>query len=161
MFNAKLQPYTIKSTIMNPRIPQFIEKQRVATFCCVDENQQPYCFSCFYVLDKEQQLLIFKSASSTTHAKLLLENPAVAGTIQPEKLNPLAIKGIQFKGKVVFDSAMQEHSKALYHKKYLFASAVPGEIWCVQLEAIKMTDSTLHFAKKITWEAGFETERHN
>jgi uncharacterized protein len=141
---------------MNPRIEQFMDRQRVATFCCVDEAHQPYCFTCFYVLDKEHHLLIFKSGMATTHAQLLMKNPSIAGTIQPEKLNPLAIKGVQFRGKVIFDDIMRQAAKTLYHKKYLFASTVPGEIWCVQLDSVKMTDNTLHFAKKILWEAGVE-----
>ena len=32
------------------------------------------------------------------------------------------------------------------------ALAVAGEIWTIKMDSIKMTDSTLGFGKKITWE---------
>ena len=78
-----------------------------------------------------------------------MQNPNVAGTIQPDKLNPLAIKGLQFTG-VMTENA--EHASAHYYKKYPFALAMPGVVWAIQLDYTKMTDNTLSFGKKIIWE---------
>ena len=137
---------------MDERIVEFINGQKVATVCGVDAECNPYCFSCFYAFDKERQLLYFKSGSSAHHSEILMKNPVVAGTINPDKLNQLAIKGIQFTGRVL-DTTNERCADAAssYHKRFPFALAMPGEIWTIQVEVIKMTDNTLSFGKKIHW----------
>lgn len=137
---------------MNERIVDFISQQRVATVCCVDEENKPYCFSCFYAFDKERHLFYFKSGSNAHHSQLLLQNAVVAGTVQQDKLNPLAIKGIQFTGKIIDpNNELCSEAESVYHKRYPFAIAMPGEIWVLQPEVIKMTDNTLSFGKKLHW----------
>ena len=137
---------------MNNHIVEFIEKQKSSTLCCVDEAGKPYCFSCFYVFNAEQGLLYFKSSAKSKHCGILLNNPFVAGTILPDKLNVLAIKGIQFEGVVLpSNHFLAEQAASYYHKRNPAALAVPGEIWIVKIDNIKMTDSTFGFAKKITW----------
>lgn len=138
---------------MNECIIAFLKGQTVATVCCVDEENRPYCFSCFFAFDEKKQLLYFKSSAQTQHAQLLLQNGTVAGTILPDKLNPLAIKGLQFSGEIV-ESAnpLTADAGSVYHRKYPFALAMKGDLWTVRLTNIKMTDNTLQFGKKITWE---------
>ena len=138
---------------MNERIDLFLDNQKVATICCTDDDHHPYCFSCFYALDAKNGLLLFKTNADTHHAKLLMNNDQVAGTIQPDKLNPLAIKGVQFTGTVLRPSDDQcKEGSGIYHRTYPFALAMPGDIWAVQLEVVKMTDNTLSFGKKIHWQ---------
>jgi uncharacterized protein len=138
---------------MNTSIIQFIQKQKTATVSCVNEACEPYCFSCFYYFNPEKQLLYFKSSASTYHCKLIQQRRKVAGTILPDKLNVLAIKGIQFSGVVldVFDPLCGDASEQ-YHKKFPYAKAMPGDVWTIQINSIKMTDNTLSFGKKLTWE---------
>jgi uncharacterized protein YhbP (UPF0306 family) len=139
---------------MQKKIIDFIEDHRVVTICCVDEENMPYCFSCFSAFDREKHQLLYKSSTDTRHSRILLENPSVAGTIQPVKLNPLAIMGIQFTGFLLDqDDYLCRDSEAIYHRKYPFASAIDGDVWCIQLQRIKMTDSTLGFGKKLLWES--------
>ena len=138
---------------MNARIGDFIEGQKVATVCCMDEENTPYCFSCFFVFDREKALLYFKSSSKAFHSTVLNKSPKVAGTIQPDKLNPLAIKGIQFTGLMInAHEPMASDANTRYHKKYPFALAMPGEVRTIRLHYIKMTDNTLSFGKKIIWQ---------
>jgi uncharacterized protein YhbP (UPF0306 family) len=143
-----------KYKLMNERIEAFIEGQTVATVCCVDPNDNtPYCFSCFYSYDKEKQLLYFKTSSSSHHAGIIAMNPIVAGAIQPDKLNRLAIKGLQFTGRMVEENdPLASAASSVYHKKYPFALAMPGEVWTIELRTMKMTDNTLAFGKKLIWE---------
>jgi len=143
----------LSSLIMNERIVHFITHQRVATVCCVDEENRAYCFSCFYAFDEEKHLLYFKSGSSAHHSEILLQNPVVAGTIQQDKINTLAIKGIQFTGRILHPkNELCSQAEAVYHKRYPFALAMPGDIWTLQPETIKMTDNTLSFGKKLHWQ---------
>src|ERR1043165_8149712 len=114
---------------MNERIIDFIEGQKVATVCGVDEENKPYCFSCFFAFDKERQLLYFKSSPETHHMKLLKQNAVLAGSILPDKLNPLATKGIQFTGVLLnADDDLCSQAKTIYHRKYSLALAMPGTV---------------------------------
>jgi uncharacterized protein len=147
---------------MNEAIINFIKKQRVATVCCVDEDGNPYCFSCFYVFDKSAYFLYFKTSTSSHHSSLLEKSPAVAGTIQPDKLNPLSIKGIQFQGKIFEpDEVTISTAKAFYNYRFPFAVVMPGEVMIIELREIKMTDNSAGFGKKILWKKEDEVQVEN
>jgi len=67
------------------------------------------------------------------------------------------LKGIQFKGIVLPETdPLIKLATVHYYKKNPDDLAMPGEIWMIQIDSIKMTDSTFGFGKKITWkrEAG-------
>jgi uncharacterized protein len=138
---------------MNESIAKFIEKQTVATICCIDEDHRPYCFSCFYAFNSEKGLLYFKSSSTAHHSFLLNKKAVIAGTILPDRLKPLLVQGIQFQGKVLSskDSLCSGASKT-YLRKFPFALAMPGEVYVLELSHIKMTDSSKGFGKKTLWE---------
>lgn len=137
---------------METNIIQFIKKQTCASICCVDEQGNPYCFSCFYVFNSDDGLLYFKSSSNARHSSIILKKPLVAGTIQPDKLNVVLIKGIQFEGTVLTeDHPFSKNASGFYYKKNPAGLLVPGDIWVIQIFSIKMTDSTFGFGKKITW----------
>jgi uncharacterized protein len=137
---------------MDKRIIQFAEKQKVTTICCIEDGTIPYCFNCFFSFDADRELLYFKSSPQSYHAQLLTVNPNIAGTILPDKLNVMAVKGIQYTGKVLSNSnELATSASKVYHKKYPFAIAIPGNIFIIQLTKIKMTDSSNVFGKKIEW----------
>lgn len=137
---------------MDETIIQFLEQQNCASVCCIDEEGKPYCFSCFYAFNRQEGLIYFKSSANSHHARLMKNNPVVAGTVLPDKLNLLTIKGIQFEA-IVLDTQLPLVKKGVtsYFKKHPAALVMPGEIWALQIEHIKMTDSTLGFGKKIIW----------
>ncbi len=137
---------------MNENIIQFLKEQTCSTICCIDEQQQPWCFSCFYAFNEDEGLLYYKSAADSQHSLLLKKNPIIAGTVLPDKLNKLVVKGIQFQG-VLLDVLHPKAARAsfFYHKKHPMALAIPGDMWTVKIEYIKMTDSTMGFGKKIIW----------
>lgn len=137
---------------MNDQICKFIAKQQCASICCRDKEGNPYCFNCFYAFDPSGMFLCFKSSMDTRHAKLLIGFNQVAGTILPDKLSALKVQGIQFTGKVLHVTQQDDHKfSSLYHKRYPFALAMPGEIWTIRIDEVKLTDSTLGFGKKISW----------
>ena len=138
---------------MDKRIMEFAQNQKVASICCLDERGRPYCFSCFFSLDGEDELLYFKSSSDSYHANLMCIKPEIAGAILPDKLNMLAIKGIQFSGSVLpVNHVLTKNASKHYHSKYPFALAISGNVYTVQLTKIKMTDNSNVFGKKIAWE---------
>ena len=137
---------------MEEKIIQFIKKQTCASICCVDEQINPYCFSCYYVFNSEDGLLYFKSSPAAHHSRILNNHPIIAGTILPDKLNLLVVKGIQFEGMVLReDHELTQNAATYYYKKHPAAFAIAGDIRVVKIDNIKMTDSAMGFGKKITW----------
>ncbi len=137
---------------MNETILKFLQQQSTATICCVDEQCKPYCFSCFYAFNSDGVLLSFKSSAASHHAGLMKKNPFVAGTILPDKLNTLMVKGMQFEAIVLNgQDPLAKTAAGYYYKKNPLAVAVAGDIWTIQISQIKMTDSTFEFGKKIIW----------
>ena len=130
-------------------ISDFIKKQKLATLCCLDDRGNPYCFSCFFAFNSDDGLLYFKSSASSSHGQYLQQNRILAGTIHPDKLNLLAIQGIQFTGELVDNC---KHASLHYHKRFPFALAMSGELYTVRINTIKMTDNTKGFGKKFTWQ---------
>lgn len=137
---------------MDSEIIDFIKENKIAAFCCSDANNKPYCFHCFYAFDEKNYLLFFKSSSHTFHSKMLSENPYIAGSILPGKIELLALKGIQLRGTILYNE-IPDHIEpaAYYHKRFPLALAKRGEVWCIQLEMVKMTDNTNVFGRKSTW----------
>lgn len=137
---------------MNNDIAIFIEKQKCANIACIDSEGMPYAFSCFYAFNQEDVFLYFKSSADTSHMKMISQNPAVAGTILPDKLPLLVTKGIQFQGVVLAaDHPLARTAAKKYYTVHPLAMAIPGEIWTVKIDQIKMTDSSKGFGKKIGW----------
>lgn len=139
---------------MNDIIIQFINGQKIATVCGADEQGNPYCFHCFYAFNAQAGLLYYKSSPEVYHTKLLLERPLVAGTIQPDKLNPLAVQGVQFEGELLPQGhGLTKGASAAYYQRLPFALVMPGDVYTIRLKRIKMTDNRQGFGKKIIWEA--------
>jgi hypothetical protein len=137
---------------MNENIIRFIQKQTCTTLCCVDDQGNSWCFSCFYAFNSREVLLYFKSPDDTYHSTLIKKNPGVAGTILPDKLNKLSTKGIQLVGEIL----QQQHLLAKnaymnYHKKYPMALALPGDMFTVRINYIKMSETLLGVIKKSLW----------
>jgi hypothetical protein len=137
---------------MNESIIHFLQKQSCASICCVNATGAPFCFSCFYAFDNAEALLCFKSSPATHHAQLMKVNPQVAGTVLPDKLNKLLIKGIQFEGVIVpaYDP-LAEKGNRCYLQSHPLSIAIPGEIWTIQINAIKLTDSSKVLGRKTRW----------
>jgi len=137
---------------INKTITLYLQRQTCATICCTDKYGIPYCFSCYYVFNADNGLLYFKSSGDAHHAALLVNNAAVAGTILPDKLNKLIVRGVQLQGEVLDQfHPMAKDAFALYHKENAMALAIKGKVFTIRLDFLKMTDSRLGFGKKITW----------
>lgn len=141
---------------MNPiidSIKEFLEECQIASLCFVDETGQPYCINCFYAIDVDNGALVFKSSLGTNHHAMIKEKGKIAGTVLPNEVNTLKIKGLQFQGEILGQDLITDYqSSAKYYKKYPFALAMPGYIWAIKLNTMKLTDNTLVFGKKEKWE---------
>ncbi|MBK7816170.1 MAG: hypothetical protein IPJ60_00640 [Sphingobacteriaceae bacterium] len=137
---------------MEPAITDFINDNKIATVCFITKEGKPYCINCFYLLDEENHVLMFKSSSGASHDEMVLPNANIAGTILPDSIDILKIKGIQFSGKILSKEDVDKFKlSSQYTKKYPFSLAMPGYIWGVLLERIKYTNNTLGFGNKTIW----------
>ncbi len=142
----------MNQTEVTKNIIEFIDSQKCLSLCCLKPNNLPYCFSCFFAFNSNEMMLYFKSSSNTNHIEYLKLNQLLAGTILPDKLRNLVVQGIQFEGKLILEDEIKlNKASKFYHKKYPFALVIPGEVWTIQIESIKMTDSTKGFGTKLYW----------
>ncbi len=147
---------------MNERIIEFISKQTCGTLSCVEGSGASWCFSFFYSFDEENKLLFYKSSNDTRHSIIIQTNPRVTGTILPDKLNFMAIKGIQFEGMILqATDPLTAQASAHYHIKHPVALAMAGEVWTIRLDYIKFTDNTLGIGRKLCWDREVDpVDRH-
>jgi len=138
---------------MKIKIVDFLKKQTAASISCVNEIYEPYSFSCFFAFNSTEKLLYFKSSESASHSRMILKNPNVSGTIMPDKLNKLAIKGIQFTGFVLDrNEPVCADASGNYYFKFPLAVAIPGVVWTIQLNQLKMTNNVLGIFEKLSWQ---------
>lgn len=137
---------------MDEHISSFLQEQTNLTFATA-ANNIPYCSNCFYAFLSEFNAVTFKSNAETRHIQEALANENVSGTITPDKLDKLKIKGIQLTGKFIQPKeALLSAAKKKYYLKYPMALAMKGDLWVIEIRKIKMTDNTLGFGKKLIWE---------
>jgi uncharacterized protein YhbP (UPF0306 family) len=113
----------------------------------------PWCASCFYAWDEDNNTLVITTDLDTRHGKEFLENPNVAGTIALETKRIGRIRGIQFTGMVSELSGDDLRSaRRVYLKRFPYAAFTELHLWTITLNHIKLTDNRLGFGKKIIWE---------
>lgn len=140
--------------IIPKKMVDFLQENKISTVCFIDLEKNPYCINCFYTFDEEHHILSFKSSIGTTHQKLTKPTASISGTILPNVIDTLKLKGMQFTGEIIEDKEIDKLKlNSKYLKKYPMSIAVMGYIWAVRLEYLKFTDNTLGFGNKTTWTA--------
>lgn len=137
--------------MIEPTITDFITEQKVASLACA-EGGKPYCFNCYYSFLEKEGLLIYKSSFNTRHEQILKENKNLAGTIIPEQIELSTLRGVQFTGVLLEDDFERTiRASSSYYLRFPFAFAVPGKIYCVEMQEIKFTDNGRGFGFKQHW----------
>lgn len=132
------------------KISEFILDNKCLSLC-TSSREGLWCASCYYAYDEKNVALIFKSSDDTRHVQEGLMNPMIAGTILPDKLETVSIKGVQFTG--AFTSAEDDEASSIYYSRFPFARAIGGKFWVIKLKTMKFTDNTLGFGTKMHWKA--------
>jgi uncharacterized protein YhbP (UPF0306 family) len=114
----------------------------------------PWCASCFFAWDEENNSLVITTDPDTRHGAEFRNNPSVAGTIALETRRVGRIRGAQFTGTVT-EPAGEELSRArkIYLRRFPYAALVDLHLWTITLNQIKLTDNRLGFGKKIIWDS--------
>ncbi len=132
-------------------IKEFLKNNTVASICVVDDKQEPHCFSCFYEYLEDEGLLVFKSSYVTKHEEAVQKASRVSGTVLPDQLDALKIRGIQFNGTTLNKNEIAASATTSYYKKYPLGLVMVGYIWAIKLDYIKFTDNALVFGHKTIW----------
>ncbi|WP_294964782.1 hypothetical protein [uncultured Gilliamella sp.] len=137
---------------LNPKIIKFIKQQHVLSLSVLLPNNLPWACNAFYVFDQDLLCLYILSELKTTHAKAMLKNPMIAGTISFTPKTVAQIQGIQFQA-VASHLTDQPAQLAyqLYYQAFPFARIIKAPIWSLQLQQIKMTNNVIGFAHKTHW----------
>ena len=135
--------------MVDKRIADFIGRHHILTLATSVEGE-PYCAACFYAYDKERNLFIFTSDTTTRHGKEMEENANVALSIALETRVVGRIQGLQIVGKA---QRGDSKAQATYIKRFPYTAVVPLSLWMVAPTMMKLTDNTLGFGKKLIWES--------
>ena len=134
------------------KITTFLKEHHVITIATCKDSQ-PWCFNAFYVFDEETQSFIFTSHDDTRHVQEALKNTTVGGSVVLETSNVAKIQGLQFTGNMLLcEGEMEKKVNRLYIKRFPFATLTPKTLWRIEISSAKMTDNTLGFGKKLTWD---------
>lgn len=137
---------------IDKKITNYLKANTIFSLATSVDNK-PYCAICFYAYEEEMNALIFSSDEKTRHIREGIHNSQVSGTIVNSKNEITRLQGIQFTG--LFsepEETMKEIAKKSYCEVFPFARLMQSPLWLINLEYIKMTDNTLVFGKKYTWE---------
>jgi len=137
---------------LDKNIEHFIKKHHVLNLAVVSNNNL-WTAACFYAYWKEKNAFVFLSDEETLHAKMMMENKSIAGTITLETRIIGKIQGLQFKGMVekVSDGTLAMANK-IYYKRFPYAIGTQSTFWLLTLQYAKLTDNRLGFGKKIIWQ---------
>ncbi len=136
---------------MHKRIKSLLRRHHLLSIATVSDNV-PYCASCFYAWDEENNTLVITTDPGTRHGSQFRTNNNVAGTIALETKRIGRIRGIQFTGTIAEPlGADLDRARSRYLRRFPFAALAEIHLWTVTLSYIKLTDNRLGFGTKIIW----------
>jgi uncharacterized protein YhbP (UPF0306 family) len=135
----------------------FIGEHHILTMA-VSRDNQPWCATCYYAYEPEQNLFILTSDPETRHIRDLAEtnNFRIAGAIALETRIVGKIRGLQFTGSIWQPTGPDlKKAKSRYLRRFPVARLMPVlHLWYLSPDMLKLTDNRLGFGKKHYWYAG-------
>lgn len=136
---------------LHKRIRSLFRHHHVLSIATVSEKG-PWCASCFYAWDEENNTLVITTDTTTRHGSEFLANPSVAGTISLETWRVGRIRGLQFTGLIREPSGEElSRAKKIYLRRFPYAALTDLHLWIIQPDYIKLTDNRLGFGHKEVW----------
>jgi uncharacterized protein YhbP (UPF0306 family) len=118
-------------------------------------DQGPWCASCFYAWDEENNTLVITTDPDTRHGAEFRASPVVAGTIALETKRVGRIRGVQFTGTVSEpEGEYLKRARRIYLRRFPFAVVADLHMWIIAPDHIKLTDNRLGFGHKEVWDRG-------
>lgn len=134
-------------------ITDFLHAHHVLSLAVCSQDV-PWAANAFFAFDKATASLAILGHLETQHARMLLANCHVAGTIAGQPASLSEITGMQFYGlaRVVEDEAERRAGLKLYHARFPFAAGMAAPLWRIHLLRLKLTDNRTTFGSKTIWE---------
>ena len=142
-----------EANTMDPRIPKMIQRHHIFTLATSADNI-PYCSTCFYAYDTENNVFIVTSEKNTRHIAEAAKQYKVAGAIALETKIVGKIRGVQFTGEIkeITGEELKKYKKTYLNKfPYVAPFIKDTPFWIIQPDFFKLTDNNLGFGKKIIW----------
>lgn len=136
--------------MLNERIVKFIKRHHVLTLATTDEQGMPYVANCFYAYDKERNLFVVTSDTTTRHGGHMEQRADVALSIVLETRIVGRIEGLQVCAKA---ERGDDKARSCYIKRFPYAAVAPLSLWMLRPTMMKLTDNTLGFGKKLIWQS--------
>jgi uncharacterized protein YhbP (UPF0306 family) len=144
----------VEQEVLHKRIKSLLRRHHLLSIATVSDGK-PWCASCFYAWDEENNTLVITTDPVTRHGSQFRTNNNVAGTIALETKRIGRIRGIQFAGIISEpEGADLEKARSRYLRRFPYAALIEIHLWTIALNHIKLTDNRLGFGKKIIWEVG-------
>lgn len=156
---------------LNP-IPEktvnFLEQQHLLSLTTYSpDTPKLWAANCFYVIlpdfSAHNPALYFMSEMHTEHAKRMIREPEVAGTISVNTMDVKQIEGIQFLGECRLLTSDENYQAVLdksvletavldkYCERFPIARVHQAPLWELQLSFIKFTSNREKFGEKLYW----------
>ncbi len=143
---------------MNPipsAIVKYIRQHHVVSLCASAPDGAPWACNVFYVFEEQEARLFILSELKTTHARFMLDDPRVSGTVTAHPRFIASIQGVQFLGASrMLGGDEDDFARKMYYKKFPIARLIKAPVWDIQLNYLKMTNNKLGFAHKEEWRRG-------
>lgn len=138
------------SNDIDKRLVRFITKHHVLTLATVNSHGEPYVANCFYAYDKERNIFVFTSDTTTRHGAEMEACSSVALSIVLETRVVGRVQGLQVVGNA---ARGDDKAKSVYLKRFPYAAVAPLTLWVVEPTMMKLTDNTLGFGTKLIWQS--------
>jgi len=138
---------------IDQRIVKMIQRHHIFTLATSADNM-PYCSTCFYAYEKEDNVFIFTSEKDTRHIAEAMQQSKVAGAIALETKIIGKIRGIQFTGEIkeIAGDELKKYLKIYLNRfPYVAPFIKDTSFWIIVPELLKLTDNNLGFGKKLIW----------
>ena len=136
--------------MLDERIVKFIKRHHVLTLATTDEQGMPYVANCFYAYDKERNLFVVTSDTTTRHGGHMEHRADVALSIVLETRIVGRIEGLQV---CATAERGDDRARSCYIKRFPYAAVAPLSLWMLRPTMMKLTDNTLGFGKKLIWQS--------
>lgn len=137
---------------MHSRMEKLLRRHHLLSIATT-VNDKPWCASCFYAWNNEEQWFVITTDNKTRHGKEFALNDRIAGTIALETHRVGRIRGAQFTGKIsLAEGDRLKKARKSYLLRFPYAIAADLNLWIIEPDYIKLTDNRLGFGTKIVWE---------
>jgi uncharacterized protein YhbP (UPF0306 family) len=123
------------------------------TVATVGADGRPWTAHVFYAWSGGQNLFVFTTDTITRHGSEMEANACVAAGVALETRTVGRVQGLQIEGRVRRAEGEElESARATYLRRFPYAVLAPLSLWILEPSLLKLTDNTLGFGKKLTWE---------